>query len=661
MLLKVNHLVTYQPPNQNTYEWKYILWNFYVVELLNNDLVSGNMLNVQDTKVVKVALQNFVRIGILKNLQPNLPYNINVKKRKDELYSYQLLKCVLIWFNNVLVYPDLRMLFLPHCLQAVLLGMYQIGYCPLKKPTSEKLQGSFVMSEELYASLYEDQIVFKQLLSKMNDSIHPAISIKETMLLLQATSPTWFKKVVSNNLTKMLRSKKGVENIACAMLDGIDNDTTRTWQIIGVLTKLILSCQSFADFDDNICSQVLELLRLTKTSDLLVYEQLVVSIVKNLYLVNAEQCERRFLSEITKIFGRLNDKNYKFFDDIDVTDDIAQSTRLLNNVFRDDFNAKGLPLPLLKSCINVIFYLYHFTKNSELTIVSNEFKDIIIRYLKQCNFQEINDFLDNVLFAISVEETHILRNDIDLCVDKKILVKTSQHVMFNSTVDVANTVYELFNTDQKVRLFGYLLKCVGDKNKYFSIKANDALIGIEDSPTNAVLERLLAVHGMLSQLSEDQSVQDSLKENPDLIVEYINKVLREPLNEEVTFVVIMILDNILTKCSKNSLIKYEALNEGLIKVCSSTNNDEMRVLTKKVLNKMEGREDCRGTKTVKPKSSFDKALDNLCDPLLPVRGHALLELRKLIESKDTRAMEKKQYLLNLFQVCFQLLVYVENY
>lgn len=155
---------------------------------------------------------------------------------------------------------------------------------------------------------------------------------------------------------------------------------------------------------------------------------------------------------------------------------------------------------------------------------------------------------------------------------------------------------------------------------------------------------------MLSQLSEDQYVQDCLKENPDVIIGYINNFLRASLNEEVMFVVIMILDNMVTTGSKKNLWKYAGLKDGLIKVGSVTNNDEMRLLIKKVLNKIENREDFQVTKTSSAsKSLFDKAMDNLCDPLLPVRGHALLELTKLIESKNTEAMEKS----NICLICFR--------
>ena len=49
------------------------------------------------------------------------------------------------------------------------------------------------------------------------------------------------------------------------------------------------------------------------------------------------------------------------------------------------------------------------------------------------------------------------------------------------------------------------------------------------------------------------------------------------------------------------------------------------------------------------KSSYQQALSELKDPLLPVRGHALIALRKLIEEKDPETLEQKDFLMEEFR------------
>ncbi|EDO42830.1 predicted protein, partial [Nematostella vectensis] len=48
-------------------------------------------------------------------------------------------------------------------------------------------------------------------------------------------------------------------------------------------------------------------------------------------------------------------------------------------------------------------------------------------------------------------------------------------------------------------------------------------------------------------------------------------------------------------------------------------------------------------------SSYDEALTQLCDPLLPVRGHAMLSLASLINHRDPKAMSKVDTLLKIFE------------
>lgn len=49
-------------------------------------------------------------------------------------------------------------------------------------------------------------------------------------------------------------------------------------------------------------------------------------------------------------------------------------------------------------------------------------------------------------------------------------------------------------------------------------------------------------------------------------------------------------------------------------------------------------------------SEFEKAWHDLSDPLLPVRGHAILALSKLILARDPETIANKHKLLAIFQV-----------
>ncbi|XP_021372366.1 transport and Golgi organization protein 6 homolog isoform X2 [Mizuhopecten yessoensis] len=53
--------------------------------------------------------------------------------------------------------------------------------------------------------------------------------------------------------------------------------------------------------------------------------------------------------------------------------------------------------------------------------------------------------------------------------------------------------------------------------------------------------------------------------------------------------------------------------------------------------------------SAKNMSELGQAFEELQDPLIPVRGHALITLNKLIQKKDPEAMEKRQILLHVFK------------
>ncbi|XP_060077025.1 transport and Golgi organization protein 6 homolog isoform X2 [Ylistrum balloti] len=56
-----------------------------------------------------------------------------------------------------------------------------------------------------------------------------------------------------------------------------------------------------------------------------------------------------------------------------------------------------------------------------------------------------------------------------------------------------------------------------------------------------------------------------------------------------------------------------------------------------------------GKESMEEMSALCQAFEELHDPLIPVRGHALITMNKLIQKKDPEAVEKMQILLNVFK------------
>ena len=58
-------------------------------------------------------------------------------------------------------------------------------------------------------------------------------------------------------------------------------------------------------------------------------------------------------------------------------------------------------------------------------------------------------------------------------------------------------------------------------------------------------------------------------------------------------------------------------------------------------------ESCSPSQT-EASSAFDEAFSQICDPLLPVRGHAMLNLASLIRHRDPKAVQATDTLLKIF-------------
>lgn len=48
------------------------------------------------------------------------------------------------------------------------------------------------------------------------------------------------------------------------------------------------------------------------------------------------------------------------------------------------------------------------------------------------------------------------------------------------------------------------------------------------------------------------------------------------------------------------------------------------------------------------KDKFDEAFSQVCDPLIPVRGHGLLQLASLLRQRNTKAVQATDTLLKIF-------------
>ncbi|GFS07673.1 transport and Golgi organization protein 6 homolog, partial [Elysia marginata] len=101
------------------------------------------------------------------------------------------------------------------------------------------------------------------------------------------------------------------------------------------------------------------------------------------------------------------------------------------------------------------------------------------------------------------------------------------------------------------------------------------------------------------------------------------------------------------ECKKDdpSTVKQEIEKKNLIEVLSETNVDDE---LKKDLEQDYEKRKSETASITESMSPLEQALQELCDPLLPVRGHGLIALARLVEERSPQVESKQDVLLKVF-------------
>lgn len=630
--------------------------------LLNEKLSENDLLSVQETKKLKTVFRNIVTVGIFPNIVPKLP----LYKALPDDYLDDPQEAITIRYSRLIFSLDLLILFvkiekyrsliIPEFLKALLVGLYQILYCKLKKPSEQSDHTGFYMTEAYYKKLLDDRNYFKLHFEYLASSVYKPVYIRETMLLVSKVAPLWFTKAISAQLNHILLSKKGVEYIAAAMLDGTTNDSTRTWHTLDTIENLVLDCKKSSNFPV-VCEQIVDLLK-HKNNPL--FERIFVCITKRMYLLDAEFCKQIFVKPVLGLLTRFTNKTFK--DNEEITQDVKQTVRILHSLFVERHGERGvLPINLLETLIIVVFRLHTMVR--PIKSISYDTKDLIVKYLKGCDSENIFRLLDRFLFSINCK---VDIKNLQLVIEgEKITVKCIQQTIICTPEENGEALLELLKTNVELRskLFSYLLNCLVEDDKYFKSSSNrDLLEQEEDFIIDEGIQRKLTVFKLLANLAEEKDIQEHIANNPDEIVNYMsivfkrtvrNELLKNDTNSEgfeTVFTLCMILQLLVENSNVEHLKPFEKLIDLVQIMIDHCSNRELKDLLAKVLESLLNKEHRKTRKTQRDSTELEMALEEICDPLLPIRGHGLMTLIELVKKKDKDAVERIIYIQNIFKV-----------
>ncbi|KAF7262784.1 hypothetical protein GWI33_004125 [Rhynchophorus ferrugineus] len=641
-------------------EWRNLLCIFYVFSKIGKLLKFDDtqLLSVKEITITKKAVAYTVKTGIYEKLLPKLPFSLPRPPvvNNDIFYEYNILKCAILAFYNLLKNEHLRTIILTEAFIGMLSGLYQIAYCPIKKDLKQ------ICHEDIYERIHCEKKLAITILTKLKENIHPSIYVKNTMIIFQENSPLWFKKAVSQTLTNIMLSSTGIEYIAIAMLSGTGNDKSHNWKALDILYKLISSCKFLPDFKDNICKQVIGLLENTN-EDCYNFERLFVTCTRRFYSEYPEIGKDIFLRKVISELLHFTYKGYTFVDG-SCTLKIKKNIRLIHAIFVErSIDSDCLPIEILKPVLGVLFRIFVVTLNSPFKITNSESKHLIRNYIDQVHDDIV--LFDALLFNIHISQQILpFRNDIQLgVVVNEIMLTKSEHNIIYSLSENSEALMKIVSSETKIlkRLFIYLLNCLDDEDKYFK-KGQEDLLAIEND-ISGYFEKAVCVYRLLSTLAEDKYVQKMVVESPEEIVVFIKNTLEKTLQDRThitrhseseqfqrLFLVVMVLNALVNNDIKQSQKHFKELISSLQIIKDETDHVELSTLIEKILEQINISESKVSNVSIEEtKSKFDLALEDICDPLLPVRGHGLMALKKLVEIKDESVMHRKQYVLTIFQ------------
>lgn len=168
----------------------------------------------------------------------------------------------------------------------------------------------------------------------------------------------------------------------------------------------------------------------------------------------------------------------------------------------------------------------------------------------------------------------------------------------------------------------------------------------------SIMEKLFIVKA-IHHLIEKDDVQKSISTDPEIVLDFIKSILKvisenNVIDIEVLSIALMVLGCVLENAKKNS--QFDCLINYLTKISENIKDATFKDLILETQEKIKQAHNISSKQPAVVQRTIDDVLFDTRDPLLPCRSHALIELKKIIESGDKMVSTKKTEILIVIQV-----------
>lgn len=636
---------------------------------------NGCILSLNDEKIIAQLTQLIVCFAIHYNLEDNIGvpieklsrYGVNLtEKRKtvsledrnERLYqSFLLLYQIKIFKNQNL--NLIRTYFYRKYLHEIICGLVQLSYSPNRNQFDDKF------NKWLFNDLFEEC---------------DGANLVSNLIMAQGTKPnpqtSWFTSRIGQLLTKCLLRPNSVMNVIRAVLTEIDAVSTVSlasdWKKCDIVAKIIAMCPKCVAIED--------------------YFKIIAPQVISLYFSQDIKFSRHFLRVAGSIYSLLSQK-YPEMTKLYLTKPmIAGFCELIE--LKSDFKMSQGSFKKEFSKIHTIFILstepniYAFKQiPSELVIflfkVYTQIKtrvncDIIKQRLEEFLHTYIklsadsNNLLHSLLLSVTdlkyslnfeyfsdeqeMDDTLV----VNLCESNELSIEMiDQHCQI--------LVYLIQNYKElEINFMIYLLKKLIIEENNQNVGGNRLLIEIEidiEKKSKEINSKII-YFTQLSKLFECIDI-DLIVKNYDEIIEFCKIIIEnflkywQNVNEETTpSELIQLVLSIISVFTTGTIEldyqvkqKLQVLLPGLDSLKKLLVNTEIEEMIDSLCVSIAT---YLGIKTEKKNlieevvdDEFCKAIRDINDPLIPVKAHGYVEMRKLIEKKDPKCLQNLSKIIEL--------------
>lgn len=170
----------------------------------------------------------------------------------------------------------------------------------------------------------------------------------------------------------------------------------------------------------------------------------------------------------------------------------------------------------------------------------------------------------------------------------------------------------------------------------------------------SIMEKLFIIKA-IHHLLEKDDVQKSISKNPETVLNMMKSILKKVSEDnvvdfQVLSIILMVLGCLLENINAKYINQLDCFLNYLPKIAENIKDSVFKDMVIEIQQKIKQTQNNSYKQPDRDKRTIDDVLYDTRDPLLPCRSHALIELKKMIESGDKIVLAKKSAILILLQV-----------